>query len=664
MKRILCTIAAAVTAAVMMPSARAAGTAVSVDTPAKTASGVAYTVPKEWSATGTGAVVVLSPPEGDVHFAIVDAGNAADATKAVAAAWQLYDPSMHRKLLVSTTSPARDGWDELRNFAYETSPNEHLAVGATALRQGSRWTVVILEGSEATLDKRQAAVGLVGSSIRPAAYRPETFAGRKAHRLDPARIAEIKSFIQTGMKELDVPGVAIALADHGKVVFEGGFGVRELGKPAPVDAHTLFMVASNTKGMSTLLLGRLVDAGKLQWDEPVTQVYPAFRLGSTETTKHVTIKDLVCACTGLPRKDYNFIFDTTLSTPASTTFDQLAQTEPTSKFGEVFQYNNLMASAAGFIAGHIVYPNMELGAAYDRAMQRLIFDPLGMTETTFDMHKAWAGNHASPHGDNIDGQTAVADQQINYIVVPYRPAGGAWSSAHDFIKYAQNEVTPGVLPNGKRFMSAANVLKRRQHTVPVDEGEWYGMGLMDFNRLGVSVIHHGGDLIGFHSDWFAIPSAGVAAVILTNSDRGVYLRGPFMRRVLEILYDGKPEAAGDVASAAANAKIASAKERERLVVPPAPDVVAGLASHYENDELGHIDVHKDSSGVIFNFGLWGSHVATRKNDDGTYSFVTIDPGIPGVEFVVSSEGGKKQLVTRDGQHKYVYTAKTTTATVP
>ncbi|MBV9271441.1 MAG: beta-lactamase family protein, partial [Candidatus Eremiobacteraeota bacterium] len=458
MKRIIFAATTIAMLATMVPYAKA-DTVANADTPSTTAAGVAYTVPRAWSSSTRDRMVVISAPENDVHFAIVDVGNAADANAAVAAAWQLYEPTMHRALRISASSPPNDGWDEVKNFAYETSPNEHMSVGATALRKGTRWTVAIVEGSEATLDKRQAALGLLGGSLRPASYQRETFAGRTPHRLDPARVAELKSFIQTGMKQLDVPGVAIALMDHGKVVYEGGFGVRELGKPAPIDAHTLFMIASNTKGISTLMLGRLVDEGKLQWDEPVTKVYPAFRLGSDETTKQVLMSHLVCACTGLPRKDYNFIFDTTMTTPASTTFDQLAATQPTSKFGEVFQYNNLMASAAGFIGGHIMYPNMELGAAYDRAMQNLIFNPLGMNETTFDMHRADAGNHASPHGTDINGRTAVASPTINYIVVPYRPAGGAWSSAHDFIRYAWNEVTPGVLPNGKRWMSAANVLR-------------------------------------------------------------------------------------------------------------------------------------------------------------------------------------------------------------
>lgn len=655
MKRLVFAATAIALLAAMVPAAQA-DTVATTDTPSTTAAGVAFTIPKQWSSATRDRIVVLTAPESDLHFAIVDAGTVADASAAVAAAWQLYEPAMHRALKISSPSPANEGWDEIRNFSYETSPNEHMTVDATALRKGTHWTVAIIEGSDATLDKRSAAVGLFAGSLRPAGYQRESFAGRKAHRLDAARIAQLKSFIQTGMKELDVPGVAIALVDHGKVVYEGGFGVRELGKPAPVDAHTMFMLASNTKGITTLMLARLVDQGKLRWDQPVTQVYPAFRLGSDEITKQVLISHLVCACTGLPRKDYNFIFDTTMQTPASTTFDQLAQTQPTSKFGEVFQYNNLMASAAGYIGGHIVYPNMELGAAYDKAMQTLIFNPLGMKETTFDMHRALAGDHASPHGNDVDGHTALASSTVNYIVVPYRPAGGVWSSAHDFIKYAWNELTPGVLPNGKRWMSAANVLKRREHTVPVGEDEYYGMGLMDNRHYGIQVIHHGGDLIGFHSDFMAVPSAGVAAVIMANSDNGVFLRDPFARRILEVLYDGKPQAAAEVASAAANIKAEQAKERQRLVVPAAPDVVAQLASHYENPELGHIDVRKDSSGVVFDFGLWNTHVASRKNDDGSISLVTIDPGLPGLQFVVNSANGKPQLVTRDGQHTYVYTA--------
>jgi CubicO group peptidase (beta-lactamase class C family) len=131
-----------------------------------------------------------------------------------------------------------------------------------------------------------------------------------------------------------VPGVGLALLDHGKVVYAGGLGVRELGKPEKVDENTLFMAASNTKGMTTLMMARLVDQGKLKWDEPVVDVYPKFKLGDAETTKKVLVKNLICACTGLPRQDLEWLFEFKNATPESA-LTLLGTMQPTSKFGEV-----------------------------------------------------------------------------------------------------------------------------------------------------------------------------------------------------------------------------------------------------------------------------------------------------------------------------------------
>jgi hypothetical protein len=129
---------------------------------------------------------------------------------------------------------------------------------------------------------------------------------------------------------------------------------------------------------------------------------------------------------------------------------------------------------------------------------------------------------------------------------------------------------------------------------------------------------------------------------------------PFMRRVLEILYDGKPEAAGDVAAQAARIKAEIAEQRTHLMIPAAPDVVKGLAAHYTNPELGFIAIGHDKDGVLMDFGGWNSHAATRKNEDGTISLYTIDPAYDGFEFVIGAKAGKRTLTVRDGQHEYEY----------
>jgi CubicO group peptidase (beta-lactamase class C family) len=101
-------------------------------------------------------------------------------------------------------------------------------------------------------------------------------------------------------------------------VYEGGIGVKELGKPDRVDANTLFMAASNTKGMTTLLLAKLVDEKKLQWDEPVTKVYLDFKLADQAVTRQIEIKHLICAGKGMPRQDLEWLFEYKKFKPEST----------------------------------------------------------------------------------------------------------------------------------------------------------------------------------------------------------------------------------------------------------------------------------------------------------------------------------------------------------
>ena len=622
------------------------------DTPLATPGGATFTAPAGWSvATGDGSVI-LETPEPDSHVAIVDV-QASDADAAVAAAWKIYKPTATRPLKLATDRPARNGWDQRRAYDYETSPNERAVVQAVAYRAGNAWTVLIFDGTEPTYERRGAPLQLVAQSLRPKGYRRETFAGRMPHPLDAERIAQIKSLLETGMKQLGVPGVAFSLIDGGKVVFEGGLGVRELGKPDPVDANTLFIAASNTKAMTTLLLARLVDARKLEWDQPVVQVYPSFKLGDADTTKRVLVKHLICACTGLPRQDLEWIFEFAHSTPSGA-MSLLGTIQPTSKFGEVFQYSNLMAAAAGFIGGSILYPGRELGAAYDEAMRTQIFEPLRMTSTTFDFARAQKGDHARPHGLDVDGKPAVGKMDPNYSVVPVRPAGGMWTSVHDLSRYVMMELAGGRLPDDSRFVSEQNLVMRRAPQILLGEDQTYGMGLMADRTWGVSLIHHGGDVWGYHSDMIFLPEYGVGGVILTNSDPGVRLRRPFMRRLLEVLFDGRPEAAEDLASSVQQMKATIAKERERLRVPADAALVAKLAPRYRNATLGEVTVRREGAATVFDVGEWRSAVASRVNDDRTVSFLTIDPMLGGFEFVVGDRDGRRVLIVRDGQHEYVF----------
>jgi CubicO group peptidase (beta-lactamase class C family) len=615
------------------------------DTPRATASGATFTAPGGWFIRTEGALVVLDAPEGDAHVAIVDAP-AGNAEAAVAAAWALYQPSFKRPLPRGGPPRASNGWDERRWYEYERS--NRAARSVLALRRGETWTVLILDASGPAFERRGAAMQLVLDSLRAKGFVRESFAGKKAHPLDAERIGRITAFVEASQKDLGVPGVAVALVDGGKVVFEGGFGVREIGKPAKVDKDTLFMIGSNTKGMTTLLLAKLVDENKLAWDMPVVNAYPGFKLGDAETTAKVQVKHLVCACTGLPRQDMEWRFKYGKLTPKST-MDLLATMTPTTKFGEVWQYSNLLAAAGGWVAAHAVHPDQELGAAYDAAMQELVFGPLEMKTATFDFARVRKAHHASPHSIDIESKHVPLSMDVDRTVIPLRPAGGIWASVHDMTKYVLLELSKGVLPNGKRQISEDALLARRAPIIAMAEDETYGMGLMVDNHWGTPYVHHGGDITGYHSDWVIFPEHGVGAVILTNSDFATPMLEPFIRRIAEVIFDGSPRAADDLAHSSRLRVVG----RENLAVPADPAFASKLAPHYVSPELGTLEVRRERGSTRFDFGEFSSAVVSFK--DGTKALITIDHPISGVTFVVGERDGKRTLTIRDAQHEYVFT---------
>jgi CubicO group peptidase (beta-lactamase class C family) len=366
----------------------------------------------------------------------------------------------------------------------------------------------------------------------------------------------------------------------------------------------------------------------------------------------VQVKHLICACTGLPRQDLEWLFQFQGVMPEGA-MATLATVQPTSKFGEMFQYSNLLAGAGGFVGGHALFPKRELGAAYDEAMRTRVFQPLGMKATTFDYAKALGGNHAFPHAPDVDGKPAKALMEVNASIIPLRPAGAAWSTVRDLLSYVSMELAKGTLPNGRRYIAAEPLLARRAPQVSIGQDRTYGMGLMVSSKYGTPVVHHGGDMIGFHSDMMWLPEHGVGAVVLTNSDPGWILRSVFQRKLLEVLFDGKPEADAELDSSAKAFFEQLAAERKLLTVPADALEAGKLAARYQNPALGELTVSQAGGATTFDFGEWKSEVASRRNPDGTVSFITIAPGVQGFEFVVG-RGEKRSLVIRDAQHEYVF----------
>jgi len=205
------------------------------DTLKTTVLGNTFVAPAGWSVIVRGAATVLEAPEGDSHIALVDV-RGEDADGAVALAWKSYGAeTLKWPLKLTTDAPDKDGWSRIRNYEYETSPNEKRDVAAQTRYANGAWTVILFDVAQAVGEKRGSQIGVALGRLLPKGQQRESFAGKKAHALDSSRIARLTGFVEMARKVTRVPGVSIGLLQDGKIVFAGGFGERELGKPAKVE---------------------------------------------------------------------------------------------------------------------------------------------------------------------------------------------------------------------------------------------------------------------------------------------------------------------------------------------------------------------------------------------------------------------------------------------
>lgn len=609
------------------------------------------TVPASWWIAETDTVITLQDPEREatVHLTAVDAP---DRQAAIATAWARIQPDFALAVAQQVDLPGRDGWDALAQVVYVTPTAESRAVVAVARKKGATWHIAIIDGSLAALDRRGAQINAVILDLKVPGLDEESWAG-KTPSLDAAHLARFDALAEELRAVAGVPGVAIAVVHGGKIVLESGHGVRALGGKAKVTPSTAFLIGSTTKSLTTLLMARLIDQGKFTWDTPVVDVLPGFALADAELSKKLLVKHTVCACTGMPRQDLEFLFEYAGWDPERRVAG-MATMRPTTGFGETFQYSNVMVAVGGWIAAHASAPKAKLGPAYDQAMQRWVFGPLGMKSTTFDFRKARRGDHAESHGQGLSLDYRAIPTDYEQAVMAVRPAGGAWSTARDMARFMMLELAHGKTPDGKQLVSAANLERRREPQVKIDAHESYGLGLFVSDEHGVKLLHHGGNMLGFTSDLFLLPDHDVGVVVLTNAGAANAYRNAVRRAFLEVVFDGKAEARDHLAQSVARAEQLLADERA-LVTEADPAWIGPLLGAYDNPALGHLEVRaKPGGGYELDAGEWKSDLGKKTARDGTVELITTAPPYVGFELVPRTTGGATTLTLDAGQQVYVF----------
>ncbi len=580
-----------------------------------------WPVPDGWSQSGT----TLTAPEGDVRVHRFETKEP-DAERAARAAWA----SVHggEAPLALESGPVR--WPPSRGWELETSFT--FSSGTTRVRaevralEGTTY-VLLAEGEEAALARRDAQVDAVVQGLTPRGMRDESFAGRTPRPLDAAAL---DAFLRGALEQLEVPGAAVAVVQGGKTVYEKVLGVRTLGSSEPVTPDTLFMMGSITKPMTTMMQASLVEAHVLAWETPVTKVLPSFRVGDDSLTRALQLWHMSCACTGMPRRDLEYLFEYA-SVTAEARVASLAEMKPTTKLGETFQYSNLLMAAGGFVAAHAYAPELPLGEAYSRAMAERVFGPLGMSRSTVDFAVGSRGERASPHALDLDGRPQVLPIELEANVVPIAPAGAAWSTLRDMERYAAAEL-------------ARHDAERWRRRVGTQESG-YGLGIDLERRSGLESVGHDGGSMGFGTTLLLFPELDLGLIVLTNVRNGTgYVQLPFnaavKQKLLELLFEGARPKAQLIVDAALRFRGEAVKRAAAVERAPDPQWLAGLDGTYRHPTLGTVTV---KSGV-FDAGEW----RVRFGRAGA-AIVVLDPPFAGSAMQV----GERTITLPDPQVSYV-----------
>jgi len=474
-------------------------------------------------------------------------------------------------------------------------------------------------------------------------------------------VAEIEKAAQGEIDEKAVPGLAIAIVFDDTVIYAKGFGVRDVNTGAPVDADTVFQLASVSKPIGSTVVARLVGEGKIRWDSRIADLDPTFAMQSPWVTSQLTIRDLYAHRSGLPdhwgdlHEDLGYTREETL---ASARFQT-----PSSSFRAGYAYTNFGMTEGGIAA---VKPT---GLSWEDASEQLLYAPLGMSSTS------------SRHADFV----ARKDKALGHVLVDGKwvqkyqrdpdtesPAGGVSSSVNDLAKWIRLQLNEGMF-DGKQIVDKAALTETHLPMIMTNPKslsgipQFYGLGWnVGYEADGRRKISHSGAFaLGAGTNVNLSLDDGLGIVVLTNAaPTGV--AEALAAQFLDIAINGKTtqewlkiykglfaqmeaeEAAGQAAYQKAPAN----------PMPAAPE--AAYVGSYRNDLFGEIEVAEKDGGLVLIAGPRRMTFAMTHFDRDAFTYVTEGEsavGKAGILFALGPDGKARSVTVTnldlDGQGTFV-----------
>lgn len=430
-----------------------------------------------------------------------------------------------------------------------------------------------------------------------------------------AKLKEIDDYANTVMDtwKPNAVGMAIAIVKDDKVVFEKGYGLRDINKPdEKVDPDTLFAIASNSKAFTTACLAILVDEGKIKWDDKVSKYLTDFEMYDPWVTSELTIRDIVSHRVGLATFSGDLLwYDTTYTTDEM--LRRVRYLKPVYGFRSGYGYQNLMYIAAGRIVEKVS------GKPWAEFVHDRILTPLGMNRTTTSIRDI-KDNFASPHNESGGKLRALPLGMLDHAIGAVRLN----SSVHDLSKWIRLQLGRGTF-EGKTVFSQAQswqmwspntlqyISEPASRANPTRHYSAYAMGWGTYDYYGRRIVNHSGGLDGMLSYTVLIPEDNTGFVVLTNNESPAFQI--MMAKIRDVLVGAKPRDwnAEAVKQTAAN-KAADEAEIKRVDAARVQGTKPSLdmtkyAGTYRSQMYGDVTVGVENGGLVMRFGPTPNFVA-------------------------------------------------------
>jgi len=463
-------------------------------------------------------------------------------------------------------------------------------------------------------------------------------------------IPKLESIIRDGMSRTGVPGLAVVIVHDDAVAFLQGYGVREAGKPAPVDSDTVFQIASMSKPVASTVVAALVGEGIVAWDDPIVKHDPGFELQDPWVTRAVTLRDMFSHRSGLPDHSGDLLED--LGFGREEILFRLRYVNAAGPFRASYAYTNFGLTEAAVAAAKAA------GKSWEELSEERLYRPAGMTRTS-SRYSAFLAAENRAVNSVRDGDKWASGPARNPDA--QSPAGGVSSTARDLGQWLRIQLGSGKL-HDREIVTPAALAETHQPVIARGGGPgspesgfppFYGLGWnVDAGPDGqVHLSHSGAFNLGVGTNVHLVPAEHLGIAVLTNG-APVGLAEAVARSFLDLVFTGEVErdwvdAYGRLMADVMKPDYGRVFDAANSRLQPSPALPAmSYVGAYHNELYGALQISEEDGGLVMRLGPDASAFPLRHIDRDTFAYQPLGENAYGPSAVTFTvDGDRSAAVT-------------------